>query len=178
MPKKNYDAQPFDFIMDEIKGALVAKLFYSAISLSVALPDYCCTLEGQLPTNWQTYKEWFSKYAAKYFVYFGPHEAYALRCGIVHNARFIGGKMEHTPLSKIVFNLPFAEGGLVHENVMRGKEISLDLDAKQFCELMIAAARDWEDANQENETVKNNLTLLVRYRESDTTHSSGFPVIS
>lgn len=173
---------PLASIYREIEQALAANLYYLAIAVTVSLPDICATLEGKAPTNWETYKTWFRDNAAKRFTNFGEHECYELRCGVVHNARLMGGKDKRSGFDKIVFTPP-SSPFKIHDSVSRDnsgiKESALLMDTVSFCSEMIDAAREWETTHASNPVVRANMEHIVRLRPNGVSpHIVGIPVVA
>ena len=53
-------------ILDQIKGAISCKLYYSALFMTIAIPDICSALQSQNnDSDRKKYKNWFNKYIAK-----------------------------------------------------------------------------------------------------------------
>ena len=158
---------PLEPIFAEIRKALEAGLWYSAIAVASALPDICATLEGAGRTNWKTYKKWFEENAADKFSNFGMHECYELRCGVLHNGKFQGAIDKHSNFDGVLFTPPGATL-TVHDSVTSNignlTGTYLMMGVEPFCESMIEAASEWLASNEENETVRNNLNNLVRLR--------------
>ena len=173
---------PLASIYREIEAAISAKLYYLALAVSVSLPDICATLEGHAPTSWKTYKQWFRDNASGSFANFGADECYELRCGVVHNARFMGGKAKQSRFDKLIF-MPAGSPVQIHDAVMSGvagsAETVLIMDASKFCEAMIAAARAWEVKSLEVDAVQRNMNDVVRLRPLGIDPwASGLPVIA
>ena len=85
-----------DMIID-IKKALNAEAFYSAIALMLVIPDICSKIEYDYNSNKRRYIMWWDKYIGNYekppfrenqveMPYLSGEVAYQLRCSILHNA--------------------------------------------------------------------------------------------
>lgn len=177
-------ASPLMSIYTEIEGALNAHLYYVALSVSVAFPDICASLEGKAPTNWQTYKDWFNANAAHRFRSFGADECYELRCGVVHQARFSGAsKKKHSSFDVMFFTLPNRQqiqiGEMVAQNIGGRPEKVLSMSLVDFCQKMVASARAWESSKENDATVQSNMQNLVRVRPFGLPpYIKGVPVIA
>ena len=170
---------PLASIYREIEQALAARLYYLAIASTVSLPDICATLEGKSPVYWKTYKTWFQDNASPYFRHFGADECYELRCGVVHNARFMGGKEKLSRFRKIIFTPPEAKVRIHDAPSTINGETILNMDAGMFCNSMIDAARRWEMSNIGNSIVAENMEHVVRLRPNGLSpHVVGIPVIA
>ncbi len=175
MRNARYDDNPFLFVFDEIDQALRGGAYYSAVLLAVALPDYCCTLDGIEKTNAKTYKKWFDENAQRYFL-FGPDEIYSLRCGVVHGNKLRGGDPNYIRVRYVVLTLPDG-GATADENYSSGPGIQMDLIS--FVRKMVQAASDWYDANKNRDEIKANVDKMVRFRaDGDKNMVRGISVIS
>ncbi|MGX1745036.1 MULTISPECIES: hypothetical protein [unclassified Brevundimonas] len=164
-------------IFAEIEATVNAGLFYAALSITVSIPDICCTLEGKAPVNWETYKAWFRENVRRY-QNFGADECWEMRCGVVHNARLMGGKDKRSDFDRILFTPPGSPFQL-HDSVteMHGERI-LYMAAVPFCHEIVADARAWAARNAANDAVLANLPNVVRLRPNGYgQHIVGAPVI-
>ena len=175
-------SSPLGAIYAEIEKAIEAQLWYAAITIAVALPDICSTLEGAGRTNWQTYKDWFDRNAATRFRNFGKHECYELRCGVMHNGVFQGGVDKHSEFEGVYFLPPGSRiilNDTIMENIGGRKGPFLIMSVVPFCEAMIAIVKEWEVAHQDDEIVATNMEKLVRVRpEGLSPLIVGLPVIA
>lgn len=171
-PAKTASSSPLEALYRDIEACLKARLYYPAVSIAVALPDICSSLEERRGQPWQRYKEWFHEYAAGKFEFFNKDDCYDLRCGVVHNARLGKKHDKHSLYDQIVFTIR-DEGIVIDEGISLGsggvKCAVLQLDVFDFCNKMIDAARAWEVASKDNLTVNSNIASVVRFRPA------GFP---
>jgi hypothetical protein len=82
---------PFDQILLDIERALIAKFYYLAIMMTLALPDICACLEspnGNTRGRGDAYKQWFRKHLSQKFRNLTDVDAYQLRCGVIHQGHF------------------------------------------------------------------------------------------
>lgn len=159
------------------------RLFYLAIAVTASLPDVCSALEGNVPTNWETYKKWFRENVRDRLKPFGEHECYELRCGVVHQARLMGAaKNKWSDYEALMFTLPDGRGSQVISFSMTNigdKAKVLSMDAVNFCVTMIAAARDWERAKATDQMVQQNMGNVARVRpEGLAPYIVGIPVFA
>lgn len=164
-------------IFEEIERAAGAGFFYAALSMTVSIPDICCTLEGKAPVNWETYKEWFRQNVTRYR-FFGADECWEMRCGVVHNARMMGGKVKVSKYDRILFTPP-GSGFQMHDSPMDdGREKVLLMSAVTFFDEMVADARAWAERMKDNPEVVANTPSVVRLRLGGyPPHIVGAPVI-
>lgn len=78
--------------------------------------------------------------------------------------------------ARVIFSLPDGRGNVFHDNIMND---ALNLDARIFCETIIAAVESWLRANANDGVVQRNLERLLRVRpEGIAPYMLGMPVIS
>jgi hypothetical protein len=177
------EPSPLESIFKEIEAALDAGLYYLALASTLTIPDLCAGLECEVGKVWVTdkkYMDWFERHVAKNFKWFSAYDCYKLRCGVVHN-----GKLGHpgSRYDRLVFILPGNHGVEIGESLMKNvaglKETCLSLGLVPFCRQLMAAARDWYDANKGNPNVRGNMPHLVRHRpHGSPPYIVGFPVIA
>ena len=114
-------------IIKSIEKSLRDKNWYSALILSLVLPDICGKFEDAGKSSSQRYPEWFDKYLGeKYKGDLSGKDCYALRCAFLHegssniegqNAKdeideFVFSSSEHhrTRISKCYFGNPRYDG--------------------------------------------------------------------
>lgn len=172
---------PLDLIFDEIMRAIDAELYYSAIAITLSVPDICAALEcepGKIWVNEKKYVDWCDKNLASRFHFLTSTDVYRLRGGVLHQGSFFGHpKMR---FNSVLFTLPNAQKNIFHDNFceMDGKK-ALNLDTPTFCNQIIAAARQWYEVNKEAPNVKANLPNLVRYRPNGLApYMVGMPLIA
>jgi hypothetical protein len=85
-----------DRFTDAIRKSLEAKNWYSALYLSLTIPDICARLESEDgKTNGQKYAAWFERYMADNYrhaigsdpnphTFLSGNDCYALRCALLH----------------------------------------------------------------------------------------------
>ena len=67
-------------ILDSIQKSLDNENWYSALVLSLIVPDICGKFEGESKSSSKRYPEWFNKYLGKeYNNYLSGEDCYALR---------------------------------------------------------------------------------------------------
>src|SRR4030066_211862 len=72
-------------ILKSIENSLQNKNWYSALILSLILPDICGKLENTSKSSSERYPEWFDKYLGKkYNGFLSGNNCYALRCSFLH----------------------------------------------------------------------------------------------
>lgn len=77
-------------IINEINQALDHNLYFSALALSLVLPDSCAKAEYPTATNKIRYTNWYKKYVGDSIINAGDlpnideNVAYSLRCCFLH----------------------------------------------------------------------------------------------
>ena len=172
---------PLKQIYSEIETALEHGLFYLAITVTTSLPDVCSALEGNVPTNWETYKTWFRENVGTELEPFGDHECYELRCGVVHQAKFMGvSKNKWSEYDALFFTLPDGRNNRVMGMTiqMPNRKI-LSMDVVHFCSTMISAARRWEEQKKGDASIQQRMAQVVRVRpEGLAPYIVGLPVFA
>jgi hypothetical protein len=168
-------------VFDEIQKALAAKLYFSAIAVTVSIPDICSCLEldredADAWANRKSYEAWCAKNLDHRFTHFTGHDLYNIRGGVLHRAQFDHQKSRfervifvgpespikmHDTLLKM--NPGITIGGKTAQELRIAGDV-LTFDVVRFCETVITAAREWIAPLVDDERVKSNLPYLVRYR--------------
>ncbi|HTU52068.1 MAG TPA: hypothetical protein VMF56_15860, partial [Acidobacteriaceae bacterium] len=170
----------------EIERSLEARLFYLAVSTSLALPDICAALlDPDGKTNREKYMKFYDTWLRiPGYLNLLPADIYRLRCGIIHQG--IAGHPGMTmPAKRIIFTVPSPSnmpgGFAAHGFTIAGHNIapSFFLDAVMFCRKMTEGVSKWYEANITDPNLVANLPALVQYRPNGIApYIEGFPVIA
>ncbi|MFH0857688.1 MAG: hypothetical protein V1848_02995 [Candidatus Magasanikbacteria bacterium] len=136
-------------IIKSIENSLQNRNWYSALVLSLVLPDICAKLEGSEECSRKRYPKWFNTYLGKkYDGFLSGEDCYALRCAFLHE----GTSITETQSAKDVLDrFVFISDGShcnrfnnCHFGDQRydGKNF-LQLSTKIFCQDMINATKQW-----------------------------------
>jgi hypothetical protein len=146
-----------------------------AIAVALSVPDICSALESD-PDNpiWQdrkTYAEWCDRNIAGLGHLTGD-DLYNLRGGVLHKGHFAH---KHSRFTRVFFlgpesNIKAPRGSIINgefrlgpqQELWMGPILLFDVDA--FCGIIIAAARQWAAAKENDPFVQKNLSKLVYYR--------------
>src|SRR5713226_4507778 len=104
-----------DILTDEIKKALLNKVWYAALILALTLPDVCAALES--PDGVSTpdrYKAWYAKWLKRKYDMISADDLYFLRCGVAHQGKFGHPAMQY---QRIFFTLR-PNGSFFHKNTL------------------------------------------------------------
>lgn len=136
-------------LLQSIGKSLKDENWYSALILSLIIPDICGKFEDTSKISSKRYPEWFEKYLGKKYNWFlSGNDCYALRCSFLHEgSNQITDQRARDVLDYLVF-IPNGShltkfsgcsfGDLKYDN----KEI-LQLSVYQFCQDIIDATRQW-----------------------------------
>jgi hypothetical protein len=174
------ELNPLEQILGDIEKALAAEFHYLAIAVSLTVPDICAALEcdpAQRREIGKTYIAWCKTNLEPNYKHFTAEDCYRLRCGVIHEGKFGHPK---TPYDNVYFGVPNTREFVNHDGLItwNGKT-GLQLDARMFCETMIAAARGWLVSSATNPNVSTNMPHLVHLRpEGLPPFVNGVPVIA
>lgn len=138
-----------DEILKSIETALKERNWYSALILSLIVPDICAKLEGGHAHSNKRYPVWFDKYLkSKYDKYLSGDDCYALRCSYLHEGvDDIQNQRARKTVAHIKFlhegshNI-FFQGGVSGDSKYEGTPI-LVLSVTTFCTDIVIAGRQW-----------------------------------
>lgn len=155
-------------ILKSIENSLQNKNWYSALVLSLILPDICGKLEGNNKSSSERYPEWFNTYLGKkYDGFLSGNDCYALRCAFLHEG---SSNIEKQRAKDVLDHFVFVSNG-AHCNRFSncyfgdprydGKNF-LQLSVYNFCQDMIEATKQWL-----NDTpVTKNLSEMLEIHEN------------
>lgn len=164
-----------DDIIEQVREANKAGIYYVALLSALALPDICGALEsddGQ--ASKKKFISWFDDHVAPLYNGFLDGETcYYFRCSMLHQ-----GSTQHPRgrYSRIIFVEPGNTGMVMHNNIMND---ALNIDVRIFCEDICDASVRWWNSVSENPNVQANLSRFVRrYPTGLAPYIVGVPVIS
>ncbi len=133
-----------------IRESLKTKNWYSAIYLSLTLPDICARLESPNgKTSGKKYAAWFDKYMAHHYrfkvginqdqvILLSGNDCYALRCALLHEGGVdITTQKIRESLEKFHFTTTTVHGNRINT--------TLQLDVPTFCTQICSGAEQWQD---------------------------------
>lgn len=155
-------------ILISIKKSIDAQNWYSALVLSLIVPDICGKIENN--SSPKRYSEWFNKYLGeKYRDYLSGEDCYALRCSYLHEGT---GNIENQNAKEVLDRIEFITNGPhlnYFENCQFGNskydgKTFLILSNVQFCNDIIEAAQKWIFDNKDNKDFQQNINdmLLIK----------------
>lgn len=139
----------FHSLISSIQLSLNSRNWYSAIFLSLAVPDICSSVDS--PNTHSTakrYTQWFNSYMSDRkncnsvdYGYLTAEDCYALRCSMYHHGvSDISMQKKKKAIEGVVF-LATGEGFKLHNCKLPEDKISIDIT--EFCLDMIYACQKW-----------------------------------
>ena len=166
---------PFAPFIQDIEGALSARLYFAAIMGALTIPHLCGALEDSDNRSPGTvWRRWWAENAEPSFGGCLPADvAYSLRCGYIHQGqvRVVG----HPEIKRIAFAmrgfLEDPDAVYFHRNIFND---TLCLDAEFFCsDVMQAADQWWERSKDLPNVLSNGPKVLTRQPSADFLHVGG-----
>lgn len=150
---------PLTRIADEAYRAFNAGYYYLAIAVILTLPDICAALQSPGgDSSSKKYQNWVADWFLQSYPMLKPEDIWALRNGVLHNAKFGHEKLQY---SKIMFSLPNSDRARADRNKVHD---ALNLDAFEFCGNMVRAVERWQKTYEETLEYKTNVQHLFQYR--------------
>lgn len=155
-------------ILKSIENSLQSKNWYSALVLTLILPDICSKMEGTNKSSSKRYPEWFNTYLGKkYRGFLSGDDCYALRCAFFHEG---SSNIEKQRARDVLDHFVFIADGPHCNRISKctfgnpkydGKDI-LQLSVNHFCQDMTGAAKQWLD----DTSVTKNLSEMLEICEN------------
>jgi hypothetical protein len=161
-------------LLEQIRRASEARLYYVSLMSALALPDICAALEAPdgLATG-ATYETWFDQHVApRYRGFLTGADCYLFRCSFLHQGRTQHPKGTY---SRILFLEP-GTSGVMHNNIIND---ALNIDVRIFCEDLVSAVEAWLPQATKLPHFANNLSAFVtRHPGGLPPYITGIPVIA
>jgi hypothetical protein len=162
---------PLHRYLADIHYALKASAFYSALALSVAIPDMCGGIEypGEKSVS-KRYRDWFDQWCAMLQSYLDAADCYAIRCSYLHEGidEFGGPSAIAARLARIEFTVGMTDGGwsLSYATSAHGSEAkgAVRIPVEDFCRDMTTSADAWCRSRADNPHVIAALSRLIEFR--------------
>jgi hypothetical protein len=158
-------------LLKSIRKSLDNKNYYSALVLSLIIPDICGKLEHNNKNSSKRYPEWFDKYLGEqYKNYFSGEDCYALRCSFLHEG---SGSTENQKVKDVLDRFVFISDGahcnrfdncLFGDSKYDGKNF-LQLSTKIFCQDIIDATNKWLNDVKDNSSIQTNMAEMLDIHE-------------
>lgn len=158
--------------LTQIRGAISCKLYYSALFMTVSIPDICSAIQSaNNRTTRKKYKNWFNKYISniapnKYGEngQLKAEDLYLIRCSLLHQGQTTNQK----DYKRLLFIEPETKAykGLnsIHCCTV-GKDSlnrSLLIDIVRFCDDMIKGVEEWMIEMQNDTNYKTNSSKIIK----------------
>ena len=137
--------------VDAIQASVASHNWYSALALSLSVPDICGRLEEPSAKSQARFEKWYDKYLlSRYQGNVGPErslhtflsasDCYALRCAFLHQGEFgVEDQRARRALTHFQFTAP-RNGWFVHKN-QHGAVLQLQVD--RFCLDVCEGTEQW-----------------------------------
>jgi hypothetical protein len=172
-------------VVQDMRHATDAGLFYAALSLALSIPGICASME--MENGWSgrdEYKNWCERYICKK-LRISADALYQARCGIVHQGRGGFAKAAKTNLNnaelapgvtRVIFvALRRGNGITVHCNQIND---AIQFDIVTLCDDMTASLNQWKKDTEENAVVQGNMGALLSFHPGGLSpYIGGIPVI-
>jgi hypothetical protein len=163
-----------DFVLHDILNSIERSLqdenWYSALVMSLIIPDILGKLEGE-PKSSTRYPAWFDKYLGKkYGDFLSGKDCYALRCAYLHEgSENIETQNAKDILDRFVFvshgpHLNRFNNSYFGDPKYDGKDF-LQLSVRDFCQDMLEAAKRWLEDVSSNQEIQFNIKEMLTIRE-------------
>ena len=127
--------------IEDIKKALQAEAYLSALALALTIPDICGKLQNPTARVGARYRQWYEENLPELHThFFSSHNCYKLRCAFLHEGR----NPDASELESIAeFTLCYGKYIRYGESTFLGELVcrSIQVDIPQLCNAMCNAAR-------------------------------------
>lgn len=143
---------------NSIRLSVQNKNWFSALFLTLCLPDICGSIETPNEGAQKRYERWFNdnlkvKYPAELF---SSQDCYYFRCSCLHQ-----GIDNHAKLSseRIHFIVPPTNNSIVHLNSLKNV-IQMQIDT--FCHDMAEAVDNWYEKVKNESVIRGRIDSLIK----------------
>jgi hypothetical protein len=160
---------PLDAYVGDILGAVRAESFYSALALSLVIPEICGAIEYPAITDSnERYRTWFREWCGLLHSLMTPADCWAIRCSYLHLARdqFSGAAAKHADLANIFFTKGKTEGGWYSTffPMPTGPKGAVRIPVETFCRDMAHAANGWQKCRGHDPRIAQGIAELLEIR--------------
>jgi hypothetical protein len=164
---------PLHRYLADIHHAMNAGAFYSALALSVAIPDVCGSIEYPDEKGvGKRYRDWFDLSCYMLQSYLSAEDCYAIRCSYLHQGidEFGGPSAIAARLTHIEFTVGMAAGGwsLSYLPSVHGPEAkgAVRIPVEDFCRDMTTSANSWWKSRSSDPRVASALARLIEFHQA------------
>ncbi len=154
-------------ILSDLRTAVRAEAWHSALALALALPDICGFVEEPNSGSCARYAAWFDRELRQRYTrihdgvaqtFLNGHDCYALRCAFLHQGDFdVTDQRARQALESFRFVVP--RPGLTVHNNLSGR--ALQLQVSIFCEDVCQAVERWLARARINPHLSHRLANLA-----------------
>lgn len=157
-----------------VESALKERNWYTALALTLCLPDMCGWLEApKVKGGEKRYAKWFERYMPDYRDCLSGSDCYALRCAYLHEG---AESTERQRAADALHHFQFiasSKNFIAHRNAWASGR--LQLDVTMFCTDMCNGVRQWLRDNQNNRAITELILNELLY--VDDVELSGPPIV-
>jgi hypothetical protein len=164
---------PLHRYLADIHYAMEAGAFYSALALSVAIPDICGAIEyPDEKLVGKRYRDWFDLSCYMLQSYLSAADCYAIRCSYLHQGidEFGGPSAIAARLTHIEFTIGKAAGGwsLSFLPSAQGPEAkgAVRIPVEDFCRDMTTSGHTWYKSRASDQRVTSALARLIEFHQA------------
>jgi hypothetical protein len=153
-----------------VRSAIEQKNWYSALTLSLTLPDICGKLESPTVKSGERYIAWWDKYLLENYtvksplnkIFLSGSDAYALRCAYLHEGGDdVSEQKAQDALTRFIFIEPPASG-TIHCNL---SNTALQLQVNIFCADICEGVDKWIIDTKDNKDIQERARKLLNIRK-------------
>ena len=164
---------PLHRYLADIHHAMNAGAFYSALALSIAIPDVCGSIEYPDEKGvGKRYRDWFDLSCYMLQSYLSAEDCYAIRCSYLHQGidEFGGPSAIAARLTHIEFTVGMAAGGwsLSYLPSAQGPQAkgAVRIPVEDFCRDMTTSANGWWKSRSSDPRVASALARLIEFHQA------------
>jgi hypothetical protein len=141
---------------------------FSAIALTLTLPDICGSIEypemHRPDQVGERYRRWCNEWAQMVTV--SGADCYALRCAFLHNGgdEFSGPAARYATFNRTEFTVGQIGGGWAANAIPVGAGQMARIPHETFCRDMVSSAEGWRRARSDDPRVAEAIAGLMRLR--------------
>jgi hypothetical protein len=172
-------SSPLGSILDDIRRAIEARLYYPALAVALTVPEICVGLTrvNSVFVTKNDYVSFVDKYTAERDLGMDGLACYQLRGGVIHRGNAAGHPFFGS--THVVFCLPESPSSMHALSIDTGSKKAAMIELVTFCRTMVRAAEAWYEDHRENESVIANMPALLSYRANGISpFIVGIPVIA
>ena len=148
-------------ILKEIEKALKEEMYYSALALTLTLPDICGRAEYGKKSNRERYEKWMENYVIQDFE--NPDELSQFKSFTPKNCWELRNSILHSGNKKTKFKQLYLTNGNLFSITLYKKDskynLKLTIGVKYFCSKICKAAETYYNENKEKFNFLNDIFI-------------------